>query len=172
MRFIIRTYSGVNGKLWKPFFLMLAVRSVGNCARKAVATKWGVGDGSLAFSLLDHHKRLCKNPHERWKCQEVEREAWAFLQQVSDEKIEDFSAFEVAELLSSWVYFSKFWENGMNGPFVASSIGPSSLPLQRDPSLLVPLAKRDPIHERKHHVEDRIALPPRANPLDEVILEF
>lgn len=128
-------------------------------------------DASYAFSLQVHHKKLFQNPQEKSTCEKIQREAWVFLQNLSDEEIEACSALDVAELLASWVYFSKFWENGMNGPSVASA-GSLNLSSEREPLLHIPAAMRDVGTGQKRHMEDRSSLPPRGNPLDEVILEF
>lgn len=123
---------------------------------------------SKLFSLKTYHKRLCDKPQERAKCRGLEREAWRELQTVTDEAMEASSAVELTELLTTWTYFSKYWENGMDGPSASTAHPDSQAPT---PPLHVPPATRDtatPSRPRRGTGEN-IALPPRANPLDEVL---
>ena len=45
-----------------------------------------------------------------------EAEAWALLNTLSSEQIEQGEGQAIALTLNSWAYFAKFWEHGQDGP--------------------------------------------------------
>eukprot|EP00796_Vickermania_ingenoplastis_P005958 gene5958-4267_t len=113
------------------------------------------------YSLQTYHKKLQGKPHEAGTCRRIELEAWRHLQAVKDDDVDNGNAEDLAELLTSWVYFSKHWENGMNGPHLTSSDRMETAPL------MVPSATREKGIPRKKITSENVTLPPRANPLDE-----
>lgn len=123
-------------------------------------------DPAYMYSLQVYHKKLFPNPKERTKCKNLEREAWRQLQQLRDEDVDAASAEHLAELLTCWVYFSKFWENGMNGP---GSTGPEQRGASEMAAVNVPLVRRDNTPQPRKPMPPAEALPPRSNPLDEIL---
>lgn len=151
-------------------------------------------DGSITdvltrlYSIRRFHKSEAKE--KSTVCGSLEQQAWKLMQGVSDEQISTLSANDLIDLLSSWIYFSQFWDRGLDGPSVlagsggesgwvssstaSSSAGASGAEAKAELGevsypLLVRGGGRSQTQSRSRCLDAAAAPPPRASPLDEVI---
>nr|CCC91045.1 conserved hypothetical protein [Trypanosoma congolense IL3000] len=118
-------------------------------------------EAAKALFSMERYHRQSPNENER---RQVERQAWEELMKLPDAAVEDASPSDIADILGSWCYFSKYWENGLQGPKQSEAAETDTLrvtiPLiDREKQRAYPLSRAD------------CTPPPRANPLDEM-LEF
>lgn len=129
----------------------------------SAASNSGLSSASTRlYSLRTHHKKQISRG-DKAQCRALELEAWRFLQQVPDSDVDNGSVVDLSELMASWVYFSKHWTNGMNGPLIHSNeVEPKAMEELDVPVVTRKLSASKPAPECT-------ALPPRSNPLDEVL---
>lgn len=124
-------------------------------------------DSRYLYSLHVHHKSLNSNQNARHQRKRLEQEAWRCLQSIPDTQVAKLSTSDLAECLSTWVYFAKFWGNGMNGPSVNTCSDSLEENQEEDLKASVPLVSRQ--SKAGKRLIEANSLPPRSNPLDEVI---
>ncbi|ESL08813.1 hypothetical protein TRSC58_03478 [Trypanosoma rangeli SC58] len=115
------------------------------------------------FSLERFHRQSDSETERR----KVESQAWRELRKLPDAVANSASIPDVADIVSAWCYFSRFWALGMQGPGetvcgkqnegVSAGEEDIDVPLleRRAPTMQPPTADEAP--------------PPRTNPLDEII---
>ena len=84
-------------------------------------TYCAAADGQTALDVAMKVNKL-KRLHQTGQGEDkkrIEQTAWRELNTLTESQIEVAEGKAVALILSSWAYFSKFWEKGKDGPFVS-----------------------------------------------------
>ena len=58
----------------------------------------------------------------------MQLQAWRELQLVKDEDVDHADGYAVSQMLTAWAYFSRFWEQGKDGPANPLPLDPPTLP--------------------------------------------
>ncbi|CCW68084.1 unnamed protein product [Phytomonas sp. Hart1] len=120
------------------------------------------------YSIQQYHKLQSSNSQFS-KCKQLEQQAWSLLQDLEEAEVKSMPTNEIAELLSAWCYFARFWDEGMNGP--------SQQRLQdkkegdQEPGM-ESILKEIPLVTRKDNKAEHLSFmekPRRPNPLDEIL---
>ncbi|KPI90170.1 hypothetical protein ABL78_0688 [Leptomonas seymouri] len=119
----------------------------------------------------------------------IVRDAWNILQSIPDQEADRLPTRDLAEIVQCYNYFSKFWENGMEGPAKATASGADGTvsalnntaeDASSSAAFDYPFAERSDIDapttlgdctttQLDVETRDYMAPPRRANPLDEIL---
>ncbi|CCW61618.1 unnamed protein product [Phytomonas sp. EM1] len=130
------------------------------------------------YSLMQYHRLHHLDPR-MGKGKQLEQQAWSLLQDLDEVEVKSMAAKDLAELLTAWCYFARYWDRGMDGPSPRSQkedeVATKEEENQRSGTESiwdeVPLVTRDNTQAASSPYTQRevMAPPRRSSPLDEVL---